>query len=248
MDVILLERIEKLGQMGDVVTVKSGYARNFLLPQKKALRATDGNRVQFESQRTQLEAENLKRREEASTVASKIEELDVTLIRQAGDNGQLYGSVSARDISDIVTETGVTIGRGQVLLDRAIKELGLHPIRISLHPEVSVELSVNIARTEDEAATQREHGRSITQIAEDAEEAEFAVALADEALAVADDKTAEAEAIEGMVEDDVAERVAGEAGEAAETEESSGDEDAAESDAESDADSGAEGDAEELTT
>ncbi|MBT3810162.1 MAG: 50S ribosomal protein L9 [Rhodospirillaceae bacterium] len=248
MDVILLERIEKLGQMGDVVTVKSGYARNFLLPQKKALRATDGNRVQFESQRTQLEAENLKRREEASTVASKIEELDVTLIRQAGDNGQLYGSVSARDIADIVTETGVTIGRGQVLLDRAIKELGLHPIRISLHPEVSVELSVNIARTEDEAATQREHGRSITQIAEDAEEAEFAVALADEALAVADDKTAEAEAIEGMVEDDVAERVAGEAGEAAETEESSGDEDAAESDAESDADSGAEGDAEELTT
>ncbi|MBT3400880.1 MAG: 50S ribosomal protein L9, partial [Rhodospirillaceae bacterium] len=247
-DVILLERIEKLGQMGDVVTVKSGYARNFLLPQKKALRATDGNRVQFESQRTQLEAENLKRREEASTVASKIEELDVTLIRQAGDNGQLYGSVSARDIADIVTETGVTIGRGQVLLDRAIKELGLHPIRISLHPEVSVELSVNIARTEDEAATQREHGRSITQIAEDAEEAEFAVALADEALAVADDKTAEAEAIEGMVEDDVAERVAGEAGEAAETEESSGDEDAAESDAESDADSGAEGDAEELTT
>ena len=248
MDVILLERIEKLGQMGDVVTVKSGYARNFLLPQKKALRATDGNRVQFESQRTQLEAENLKRREEASTVASKIEELDVTLIRQAGDNGQLYGSVSARDIADIVTETGVTIGRGQVLLDRAIKELGLHPIRISLHPEVSVELSVNIARTEDEAATQREHGRSITQIAEDAEAAEFAVALADEALAVADDKTAEAEAIEGMVEDDVAERVAGEAGEAAETEESSGDEDAAESDAESDADSGAEGDAEELTT
>ena len=248
MDVILLERIEKLGQMGDVVTVKSGYARNFLLPQKKALRATDGNRVQFESQRTQLEAENLKRREEASTVASKIEELDVTLIRQAGDNGQLYGSVSARDSADIVTETGVTIGRGQVLLDRAIKELGLHPIRISLHPEVSVELSVNIARTEDEAATQREHGRSITQIAEDAEEAEFAVALADEALAVADDKTAEAEAIEGMVEDDVAERVAGEAGEAAETEESSGDEDAAESDAESDADSGAEGDAEELTT
>ena len=228
--------------------MKSGYARNFLLPQKKALRATDGNRVQFESQRTQLEAENLKRREEASTVASKIEELDVTLIRQAGDNGQLYGSVSARDIADIVTETGVTIGRGQVLLDRAIKELGLHPIRISLHPEVSVELSVNIARTEDEAATQREHGRSITQIAEDAEEAEFAVALADEALAVADDKTAEAEAIEGMVEDDVAERVAGEAGEAAETEESSGDEDAAESDAESDADSGAEGDAEELTT
>ena len=230
MDVILLERIEKLGQMGDIVTVKSGYARNFLLPQKKALRATDGNRVQFESQRTQLEAENLKRRQEAEAMASKIEVLDVLLIRQAGDSGQLYGSVSARDISDVVTESGVTVGRGQILLDRAIKELGLHPIRISLHPEVSVELTVNIARTEDEAATQREHGRSITQIAEDAEAAENAVALADEALAVADDKNAEAEAIEGMVEEEVAERVAGEA---SEDEDSSGDEDAAESGADS---------------
>jgi large subunit ribosomal protein L9 len=232
MDVILLERIEKLGQMGDIVTVKSGYARNFLLPQKKALRATDRNRVQFESQRTQLEADNLKRRQEAEAVAGKMEVLDVTLIRQAGDSGQLYGSVSARDISDVVTESGVTVGRGQILLDRAIKELGLHPIRISLHPEVSVELTVNIARTEDEAATQREHGRSITQIAEDAEEAENAVALADEALAVADDKSAEAEAIEGMVEEEVAERVAGEA---SEDEDSSGDEDAPESGADSEA-------------
>ncbi len=213
MDVILLERIEKLGQMGDVVTVKPGYARNFLLPQKKALRATDENRSHFESQRAQLEAENLKKRQEAEAVASKIEDLDVILIRQAGDSGQLYGSVSARDISDSVTELGVTIGRGQVLLDRAIKELGLHPIRISLHPEVSVELTVNVARTEDEAATQREHGQSITQIAEEAEAAENAVALADEALAVADDKAAEAEAIEGMVEDEVAERVADEADE-----------------------------------
>lgn len=213
MDVILLERIEKLGQMGDVVTVKPGYARNFLLPQKKALRATDENRSHFESQRAQLEAENLKKRQEAEAVASKIKDLDVILIRQAGDSGQLYGSVSARDISDSVTELGVTIGRGQVLLDRAIKELGLHPIRISLHPEVSVELTVNVARTEDEAATQREHGQSITQIAEEAEAAENAVALADEALAVADDKAAEAEAIEGMVEDEVAERVADEADE-----------------------------------
>lgn len=227
MDVILLERIEKLGQMGDVVTVKPGYARNYLLPQRKALRATDGNRVQFESQRAQLEAENLKRRQEAEGVASKIEGLDMLLIRQAGDNGQLYGSVSARDISDVVCENGVTIGRGQVLLDRAIKELGLHPIRISLHPEVTVELMVNIARTEDEAATQREHGMSITQIAEDAEAAENAVALADEALAVADDNNAEAEAIEGLVEDEVAARVAGEA---SGDEDSSGDDTAPESD------------------
>ena len=211
MDIILLERIEKLGQMGDVVTVKSGYARNFLLPQKKALRATDDNRTHFESQRTQLEAENLKRREEAEAVAGKIEDLDVVLIRQAGDGGQLYGSVSARDISDSVAERGVSVGRGQVLLDRAIKELGLHPIRISLHPEVSVELTINVARTDDEAVTQREHGQSITQIAEEAEAAENAIALADEALAVADDKTAEVEAIEGMVEEEVAERVANEA-------------------------------------
>ena len=229
MDVILLERIEKLGQMGDVVTVKPGYARNFLLPQKKALRATEGNREHFESQRTQLEADNLKRRQEAEAVAGKIEVLDVTLIRQAGDSGQLYGSVSARDIADVVTENGVTVGRGQVMLDRAIKELGLHPIRISLHPEVSVELTVNIARTDDEAATQREHGQSITQIAEDAEAAENAVALADEALAVADDKSAEAEAIEGMVEEEVAERVAGEA---SENEDSSGEEDVPAADAE----------------
>ena len=229
MDVILLERIEKLGQMGDVVTVKPGYARNFLLPQKKALRATEGNREHFESRRTQLEADNLKRRQEAEAVAGKIEVLDVTLIRQAGDSGQLYGSVSARDIADVVTENGVTVGRGQVMLDRAIKELGLHPIRISLHPEVSVELTVNIARTDDEAATQREHGQSITQIAEDAEAAENAVALADEALAVADDKSAEAEAIEGMVEEEVAERVAGEA---SENEDSSGEEDVPAADAE----------------
>lgn len=220
MEVILLERIEKLGQMGDVVTVKPGYARNFLLPQKKALRATDGNRAQFESQRAQLEAENLKRREEAEAVASKIEELDVVLIRQAGDSGQLYGSVSARDIADSVTESGVTVGRGQVLLDRAIKELGLHPIRISLHPEVSVELVINVARTEDEAETQRAHGQSITQIADEAEAAENAVALADEALAIADDKAAEAEAVEGMVEEDVAERIAEEADDSNEVAES----------------------------
>ncbi|MBO6784414.1 MAG: 50S ribosomal protein L9 [Alphaproteobacteria bacterium] len=211
MEVILLERIEKLGQMGDVVTVKPGYARNFLLPQKKALRATDQNRSYFESQRAQLEAENLQRREEAASVASKIEELDILLIRQAGDSGQLYGSVSARDIADSVTEAGATVGRGQVQLDRPIKELGLHPVRISLHPEVQVELSVNVARNEDEAQMQRESGQSITEITEEAEAAEAAVALAEEALAIADDKTAEAEAVEGMVEEEVAERVAEEA-------------------------------------
>lgn len=211
MEVILLERIEKLGQMGDVVKVKPGYARNFLLPQKKALRATDGNKSQFEAQRAQLEAENLERRKDAEAVAAKLDDLDIALIRQAGDNGQLYGSVSGRDIADSVTESGVTISRGQVLLDRPIKELGLHPVRISLHPEVQVEVTINVARTDDEAATQRERGLSITEIAEESEAAEAALALAEEALAIADDKGAEAAAVEGMVEEDVAERVAEEA-------------------------------------
>ncbi len=221
MEVILLERIEKLGQMGDVVTVKPGFARNFLLPQKKALRASDENRSYFESQRTQLEAENLERRKDAEVVASKIEALKIVLIRQAGDSGQLYGSVSARDLADTVSESGVTIARGQVMLDRPIKELGLHPVRVLLHPEVQVEVTANVARNEDEAELQRERGISITEIAEESEAAEAAVALAEEALAIADDKSAEAEAVEGMVEEEVAERVAEEADETADA----GDED-----------------------
>lgn len=211
MEVILLERIEKLGQMGDIVTVKSGYARNFLLPQKKALRASQESKSQFEAQRTQLEAENLDRRKDAEAVGEKLAELDIALIRQAGDNGQLYGSVSGRDLADAVSEAGVTVSRGQVMLDRPIKELGLHPVRISLHPEVQVEVAVNVARTDDEAKTQRERGLSITEIAEESEAAEDAVALAEEALAIADDKGAEAAAVEGMVDEDVAERVAEEA-------------------------------------
>jgi len=213
MEVILLERIEKLGQMGDVVTVKPGYARNFLLPQKKALRASQDNKSHFESRRAQLEAENLERRKDAEAVAGKLGELDITLIRQAGDNGQLYGSVSGRDLADSVTTAGVTVSRGQVMLDRPIKELGLHAVRISLHPEVQVEISVNVARTEDEALTQREHGQSITEISEEAEAAEVAVALAEEARGMADDKGAEAAAVEDFVEEDVAEQVAEEAAE-----------------------------------
>ncbi len=218
MEVILLERIEKLGQMGDVVTVKPGYARNFLLPQKKALRATEGSKIQFENQRAQLEAENLERRKDAEAVAEKLSGLDIMLIRQAGDNGQLYGSVSGRDLADSVTEAGVTVSRGQVMLDRPIKELGLHEVRISLHPEVQVEIKANVARTEDEAATQRERGLSITEIAEESEAAEEAIALAEEALAIADDKEAEAAAVDGMVEEVVALGVAEEAdgGESAE--------------------------------
>ncbi len=161
MQVILLERIERLGQMGDEVTVKPGYARNFLLPQKKAMRATESNRKIFEAQRAQLEAENLKRREEAEAVAKKLEDVKVVLIRAAGEAGQLYGSVTSRDISDAVDAAGVTIGRNQVVLNRAIKTLGLHDIDVRLHPEVLVTVVVNVARSDAEAETQFETGSAV---------------------------------------------------------------------------------------
>ena len=154
MDVILLERIEKLGQMGDVVTVKPGFARNYLLPRKKALRATDDNRGVFERQRTQLEAENLKDREEAERVAKDLNGLTVIIVRQASDSDQLYGSVTPRDIAGGITEAGITADRRQVKLDRPIKTVGMHPIRVDLHPEVSVELIVNVARSREEAEMQ----------------------------------------------------------------------------------------------
>ena len=148
MEVILLERIEKLGQMGDLVTVKNGYARNYLLPQSKALRATAANRERFETQRVQLEANNLEARTEAATIAERMEGLSVMMVRQAGDTGQLYGSVNARDIAAGVTEAGFTVGRRQVRLDTVIKTLGLHEARVALHPEVSVTVTVNAARSE----------------------------------------------------------------------------------------------------
>ena len=135
MQVILMERIEKLGQMGEVVTVKPGYARNYLLPQGMARRATKENFALFEQQRVQLEAENLERREEAEKVGAKIDGLKVTLIRQAGESGQLYGSVNARNLAEAVTEAGFTITHDQVSHDHAIKTLGLHPVKIRLHPE-----------------------------------------------------------------------------------------------------------------
>ena len=156
MEVILLERIEKLGQMGDVVSVKPGFARNYLLPQKKALRATKGNMSYFETQRAQLEADNLSRKQEAEAVAGKMEGAAIVVIRQAGDAGHLYGSVSARDISDGLTEAGFTVDRRQVTIDRPIKDIGLHDVRLVLHPEVSVTVSVNVARSEDEAEVQAE--------------------------------------------------------------------------------------------
>jgi large subunit ribosomal protein L9 len=153
-EVILLERVEKLGQMGQVVKVRPGFARNFLLPQKKALRATKDNLTYFERQRTQLEAQNLVRRSEAEQVAKKLEGLSVVVVRQAGESGQLYGSVTARDVADAVTQAGFTVGRGQVVLDRAIKTLGLHKQRVVLHPEVSVQISVNVAQSAEEAEMQ----------------------------------------------------------------------------------------------
>jgi len=153
-ELILLERVEHLGQMGQRVKVRPGYARNYLLPQKKALRATKENLSYFETQRAQLEANNLQRRSEAAEIGAKLEGLTVVLVRQAGENGQLYGSVSARDIADAVTEAGFTVERRQVQLDRPIKNLGLHPLRIVLHPEVSVAITANVAQSAEEAEMQ----------------------------------------------------------------------------------------------
>jgi len=162
MEVILLERIEGWGQMGDVVKVRPGYARNYLLPQKKALRATKANLAYFETRRAQLEATNLAKREEAEQVGNKIDGLAVVLIRQASETGQLYGSVTARDIADGLHEQGLTVERSQVVLDRPIKTLGLNNIRVRLHPEVSVTITVNVARTAEEAEMQAESGEMVT--------------------------------------------------------------------------------------
>jgi large subunit ribosomal protein L9 len=151
MEIILLERIENLGQMGDVVKVRPGFARNFLLPQKKALRASKANLEVFEKQRVQLEALNLKRREEAAAVAEKMKGVRVLMVRQAGEAGHLYGSVSGRDIGDAIKEQGFTIARQQVLQDQPIKTLGTFPIKVALHPEVVVTVTVIVARSQEEA-------------------------------------------------------------------------------------------------
>lgn len=154
MQVILLERVEKLGQMGDVVRVKPGFARNFLLPQKKALRATKENMERFEKQRAQLEANNLRLKGEAEAVAKKLDGLAIVLVRQAGETGQLYGSVSARDIAEAVTAAGFTVEHRQVRIDRPIKTLGLVQTRVMLHPEVAASITVNVAKSEEEAERQ----------------------------------------------------------------------------------------------
>ncbi|AQT04178.1 MULTISPECIES: 50S ribosomal protein L9 [Acetobacter] len=153
-EVILLQRVEHLGQMGDVVKVRPGYARNFLLPQGKAIRANEANRSRFDRERAQLEAQNIKRREEAERLSERMDGLAVVLIRQAGDSGSLYGSVSTRDIAQIVTEAGFTISRQQVFLSHPIKSLGLYEVKVALHPEVVVPVIVNVARSAEEAERQ----------------------------------------------------------------------------------------------
>jgi large subunit ribosomal protein L9 len=171
MQIILLERIGRLGQMGDVVNVKDGYARNFLLPQKKALRATEENLQRFQKERSQLEARDLELKKEAEAVAAKLAGKSFLAIRQAGDTGQLYGSVSSRDIAEVVTAGGFSIDRRQMVLDRPIKTLGLHPTRIALHPEVIVQITLNVARSEDEAERQA-RGEDVTVIKDEVVELE----------------------------------------------------------------------------
>jgi large subunit ribosomal protein L9 len=164
-EVILLQRVPKLGQMGDRVRVKPGYARNFLLPQKKALRATKENAARFDQERVHLEAQNLKRREEAEQVAARVNGLTVTIIRQAGDSGSLYGSVSSRDIAEGATEGGLAIDRVQVELDHPIKTLGVRQVRVVLHPEVVIRVTVNVARSSEEAEKQL-RGEAVGRAAE----------------------------------------------------------------------------------
>lgn len=160
-EIILLERVEKLGKMGDVVKVKPGYARNFLLPQRKALRATKENLAYFEGQRAALEKLNNERKAEAQKVASKLEGLKVVIIRQASEAGSLYGSVASRDVADaLANDAKITIARNQVDLNDAFKTIGLFPVKITLHPEVKVQITLNIARSAAEAATQEKTGKA----------------------------------------------------------------------------------------
>ncbi|MGC6471304.1 MAG: 50S ribosomal protein L9 [Parvibaculales bacterium] len=198
MQVVLLERIAKLGQMGDVVTVKDGYARNFLLPQGKALRANKANLEQFETQRAQLEADSLKLKTEAEAVKAKMDTESVVVIRQSSETGQLYGSVNTRDIAASFTEAGFTVNRNQVLLDAPIKELGVHDIQIILHPEVSADVQVNVARTEEEAERQA-RGENVTISAEEEETLDIEEVFEEGVEAELDDDAGE-EAVEAAAE------------------------------------------------
>jgi large subunit ribosomal protein L9 len=171
MEVILLERVAKLGQMGDVVRVKDGYARNFLLPKGKALRANKDNRARYETMKTELEARNLERRSEAETVATRLNGQSFVVIRQAAETGQLYGSVSTRDLAAILGEGGFLVERGQIELNAPIKMIGMHVVPVALHPEVDVTITINVARNKDEAERQA-RGEDVTVRREAAEEEE----------------------------------------------------------------------------
>ncbi|MCA0249727.1 MAG: 50S ribosomal protein L9 [Proteobacteria bacterium] len=202
MNVILLERVPKLGQMGDVVKVKPGFARNFLLPQKKALRATKDNITYFESQRKTLEAQNLERRSEAEAVGAKMSDIKVTLIRQASEALQLYGSVTSRDIADGAVAEGVKLQRSQIELDKPIKTLGAHKIKVHLHPEVTVEITAIVARSPDEAEFLAKGGTLVAETERAAmEAAEAAQRAAEQAAALFEAKAAaESEAAEAPAE------------------------------------------------
>jgi large subunit ribosomal protein L9 len=170
MQVILLQRVAKLGQMGEVVNVKDGYARNFLLPQGKALRANDGNIKSFEAKKAQLEAQNLETRKEAESVGAKLDGQTFVIIRSASDAGALYGSVTTRDVAEAATAAGFTVSRSQVVLDTPIKDLGIHSVSVVLHPEVTVRVNMNVARSAEEAELQAS-GKSIQELAAEAEAA-----------------------------------------------------------------------------
>ncbi|HRO10092.1 50S ribosomal protein L9 [Amaricoccus sp.] len=170
MQVVLLERVAKLGQMGEVVDVRNGYARNFLLPQGKALRATEANLKRFETDRAQLEARNLEARKEAEHVAARLDGQAFVVIRSASDGGALYGSVTTRDIADAATAGGFSLDRRQVVLDHPIKDLGLHPVSVTLHPEVAATITINVARSQDEAELQAS-GKTIQELQAEADAA-----------------------------------------------------------------------------
>jgi large subunit ribosomal protein L9 len=190
MEVILLERVAKLGQMGEVVRVKDGFARNFLLPQGKALRATKDNRAKFDGMKSQLEARNLEQKKDADVIAGKLKGKSFLVVRQASDVGQLFGSVSARDIAEIVTKEGFTVARNQVALQAPIKMIGMHIVPLALHPEVEITITMNVARNADEAE-RLARGEDVTQRREETEAEEAAAnaaAVFEKPEAAADDQ------------------------------------------------------------
>ncbi|WP_319414008.1 50S ribosomal protein L9 [uncultured Cohaesibacter sp.] len=196
MELILLERVAKLGQMGDIVNVRTGYARNFLLPQGKAIRASEANKKRFESERAQLEARNLEAKSEAEALKERIGEKTVIVIRAASETGQLYGSVSPRDLADALSEGGVSLTRNQISLDRPIKTIGMHPVTVILHPEVELTVTANVARSQDEAERQAA-GEDLSQTErEDSFEFEEDLELDEELLEEIEGEEASEEAAE----------------------------------------------------